>query len=198
MTTSSKQVQTAPTLVAPSPDQQHRQQERRQQERRRRRRTMFDAIAGYSFLGPNLVLLAVFLFLPVIWAFGISLQNTNGFGDGVFVAFENYGRLLADPIFWQSAFNTLLFTVLVVPLSMAAGLGLAVLMNSVLPARGLFRTIIVLPMVISGVATALIGVLIFDQNNGIFNKLLRFAGLGAIPWQSEGAAALMSLVLVSL
>ncbi len=172
--------------------------DRRAPQRPRARRALGNALVGYSFLGPNLILLGLFMVLPIVWAVVISFQSTNGFGDGVFIAFENYARLLADPVFWQSAFNTLLFTALVVPLSMAAGLGLAVLMNSVLPARGVFRTIIVLPMVISGVATALIGVLIFDQNNGILNKLLRSTGLGAIPWQSEGPAALLSVVLVSL
>ncbi len=166
--------------------------------RQRWRRTAADAVTGYSFLAPNLVLLGVFLFFPVVWAIWISLQETDGFGQGTFVAFENYGRLLSDPVFWQSAGNTIVFTVLVVPLSMGIGLALAVLMNSVLPGRALFRTIIVLPMVISGVATALIGVLIFDQNNGIFNKLLRAAGLGEISWQSDGAASMAAVVLVTL
>lgn len=164
----------------------------------RRRRRISDAVAGYSFLAPNLVLLGVFLFVPVAGAFGLSFQETNGFGDGEFVGLENYGRLASDPVFWQSVLNTAVFTAFVVPLAMAIGLGLAVLMNSVLPARGLFRTIIILPMVISGVATALIGVLIFDQNNGILNKLLRVSGLGDIPWQSGGAAALTSVVLVTV
>ncbi len=166
--------------------------------RRRWRATLADSLAGYTFLGPNLLLLGLFLFLPVGWAIGISFQRTNGFGDGTFAGLDNYARLVGDPIFWQSLVNTVLFTAFIVPVSMALGLGLAVLMNSVLPARGLFRTIIILPMVISGVATALIGVLIFDQNNGILNKLLKASGLGAIPWQSGGAAAFVSVVLVTL
>lgn len=163
-----------------------------------RRRRHSDALAGYSFIAPNLLILALFLFIPVGWAVGISLQSTNGFGAGDFVGLDNFARLASDPVFWQSALNTALFTALIVPLSMGLGLGLAVLMNSVLPARGLFRTIIVLPMVISGVATALVGVLIFDQNNGVLNKLLKASGLGAIPWQSGGAAAFASVVLVTL
>lgn len=166
--------------------------------RRRRRRGWRDALTGYSFLLPNLALLGVFLFIPVAWAVAISFQKTNGFGEGAFVGLANYARLFSDPVFWRSAFNTALFTLIIVPLSMALGLGLAVLMNSVLPARRVFRTIIVMPMVISGVATALIGVLMFDQNNGILNKLLKATGLGAIPWQSGGAAAFASVVLVTL
>ena len=163
-----------------------------------RRGRRYETLAGYTFLAPNLVILGLFLFIPVGWAVIISLQSTNGFGSGDFIGLENFARLGRDPIFWQSAFNTALFTAIIVPVSMGLGLGLAVLMNSVLPARGLFRTIIVLPMVISGVATALVGVLIFDQNNGVLNKLLKASGLGAIPWQSGGAAAFASVVLVTL
>ena len=164
----------------------------------RRPRWVRSTLAGYAFLAPSLVLLGLFVFLPLGWAFVISLKQTNGFGDGAFVGLANYGRLLTDPVFWRVTLNTALFTIIVVPVSMALGLGLAMLMNSVLPVRALFRTIIVLPMVISGVATALIGVLIYDQNNGIANKLLRFVGLGAIPWQSSGPGAFASVVLVTL
>ena len=164
----------------------------------RRPRWVRSTLAGYAFLAPSLVLLGLFVFLPLGWAFVISLKQTNGFGDGAFVGLANYGRLLTDPVFWRVTLNTALFTIIVVPVSMALGLGLAILMNSVLPVRALFRTIIVLPMVISGVATALIGVLIYDQNNGIANKLLRVIGLGAIPWQSSGPGAFASVVLVTL
>jgi multiple sugar transport system permease protein len=156
------------------------------------------AFTGYSFLTPNMVLLALFMFLPVGWAFKLSFEQTDGFGKGVFVGLDNYRRLLDDPVFWRSALNTALFTLAIVPTSLAIGLGLAVLMNSVLPTRGLFRTIIVLPMVISGVATALIGVLMFDQNNGILNKLVESIGFGSIDWQSDGTSAFLSVVLVTL
>ncbi len=162
------------------------------------RQAVRDSVTGYLFLGPNILLLGLFLFLPLGWAILLSLQQTNGFGAGEFVGLANYSRLLGDPVFWRSTGNTALFTALVVPISLALGLGLAVLMNSVIPARGLFRTVIVLPMVISGVATALIGVLIFDQNVGIANKLLRALGVGTVPWQSEGVAAFASVVLVTV
>lgn len=163
-----------------------------------RSRRVREAATGYAFLLPSLVLLGLFLFLPLVWALFISFQQTNGFGDGRWVGLDNYRRLLGDPVFWRSTLNTALFTVIVVPVSMALGLGAAVLMNSALPARGLFRTVIVLPMVISGVATALIGVLVFDQNNGIANKLLGAIGFGEVPWQSSGFGAFASVVLVTL
>ena len=101
-------------------------------------------------------------------------------------------------MFWRSTVNTLLFTVIVTPVSMAIGLGIAVLLNSVLPARGVFRSIMIVPMAISGVATALIGVLVFDQDTGILDKLIRSVGLPAVNWQSGGTAAFASVLIVTL
>ncbi len=163
-----------------------------------RRRRPADALAGYGFVAPNVVLLGLFVLLPLVGALVISFQRTNGFGAGTFVGLDNYTRLATDGLFWRSTLNTTLFTVIVTPVAMALGLGIAVLLNSVLPARGVFRSILILPMAISGVATALIGVLIFDENSGILDKLLRFAGFPAVPWQSGGLAAFASVVVVTL
>ncbi len=144
------------------------------------------------------MLLGVFVFLPLAWAVVISLQRTNGFGAGTFVALENYDRLLSDPLFWRSALNTVLFTVIVTPASMVLGLLAALLLNSVLPARGIFRSIFILPMAVSGVATALIGLLIFDENTGVITQALRAARLPTPSWQSGGVPAFASVVLVTL
>ncbi|WP_380168948.1 carbohydrate ABC transporter permease [Jannaschia sp. R86511] len=157
-----------------------------------------EAAAAYSFLAPNLVLLGVFVLVPVLGAAVLSLQRTNGFGVGEWVGAANYTRLATDPLFWRVLLNTALFTVLVTPLSMLLGLGVAVLLNSVLPARGLFRSVMILPMAVSGVATALIGVLVFDENSGVLDKAVRALGLPDVAWQSGGAAAFASVVLVTL
>ena len=145
-----------------------------------------------------MLLLLVFVLVPLGWAAVVSLRQTNGFGAGSFVGLANYGQLFSDPLFWRSTANTVLFTVIVTPASMALGLLIAVLLNSVLPARGLFRSILITPMAISGVATALLGLLLFDENNGVLDKLLLAFGLPAISWQSGSAAAFASVVLVTL
>ncbi len=167
----------------------------------RSRRSRFlrrESLTGYAFVAPNMVLLAVFVLVPLVWAVVISFQQTNGFGAGRFVGLDNYSRLATDPVFWRATANTVLFTVIVTPASMAIGLGIAVLLNSVLPARGLFRSVLILPMAISGVATALIGVLVFDQDTGVLDKLLRSLGLPSVDWQSNGTAAFASVLLVTL
>ncbi len=177
------------TLQPPAPQQQRQTPQRG---------VRGEAIAGYAFLAPQLLLLGIFVFVPLGGAVLLSLQQTNGFGAGVFIGAGNYTRLLTDPVFWRSTFNTALFTAIVTPTSMLLGLGVAVLLNTALPARGVFRSILILPMAISGVATALLGVLMFDQNSGLIDKLLRSVGLPAVPWQSGGVAAFASIVLVTL
>jgi multiple sugar transport system permease protein len=155
-------------------------------------------MTAYAFVAPNMLLLLVFVLVPLGWAVLVSLQQTNGFGAGVFVGWTNYGRLFGDPLFWRSTLNTLLFTVIVTPASMGLGLLIAVLLNSALPARGIFRSILITPMAISGVATALLGLLMFDENNGFLDKLLAAVGLPEVHWQSGSTAAFASVVLVTL
>jgi multiple sugar transport system permease protein len=163
-----------------------------------RRRRSGEALAGYAFIAPNYALLGLFVLVPLVGAAVLSLQRTDGFGDGVFTGPDNYARLATDPLFWRAFGNTVLFTVLVTPLSMGLGLGAAVLLDRALPARGLFRSVLIVPMAVSGVATALIGVLVFDQNSGVADQLLRLVGLPSIDWQSNGVWAFVSVVLVTL
>jgi multiple sugar transport system permease protein len=164
----------------------------------RRAARIKESLVGWGFLGPNLVLMATFLFLPILWALQLSFQETKGFGTPQWVGWDNYVRLITDPVFWQSMWNTIVFTVLTVPIDLAAGLGLAVLLNSVLPARGVFRTVIVLPMVISGVASGMIAMILFYESSGLINKILSALGLSPVAWQSQGVPAMISVVIVAI
>lgn len=166
--------------------------------RRPRPRRRENDLAAYGFVAPNMLLLGVFVLVPLAGALVVSLQRTNGFGAGEFVGGANYARLVSDPLFWRALVNTALFTAIVTPVSMIAGLGIAVLLNTVLPARGLWRSLLILPMSISGVATALIGVLMYDENSGILDKVLRAVGLPAVAWQSGQVPAFASVVLVTI
>lgn len=156
------------------------------------------ALSGYGFLAPTMLLMGVLLFVPIVWSFFLSFTEFQGFRDPEWTGLDNYARLVSDPVFWQSLGNTVVFTALTVPIDMAAGVGLAVLLNSVLPGRGIFRTIIVLPMVISGVASAMISIIIFYQSSGIITKTLQALGLPPIAWQSESLPAMLSLVLTAI
>ena len=112
---------------------------------------------------PNLLLCLVFLFYPLVLAFVISERHQETLGQPYDVGFDNYVTLVRDPVFWEALRNTAVFTLGTVPVGMGLGLAVAVLLNGVLPGRTLYRSIIFLPLVISGVATGVLGSWIFDQ-----------------------------------
>ena len=74
----------------------------------------------------------------------------------------------------------------------------ALLLNGPLPVRGVFRSVLIVPMAVSGVASALIGKLVFDENSGLVNTVLAALGLPGVDWQSGGVPAFASVVLVTL
>jgi multiple sugar transport system permease protein len=155
------------------------------------------AAAGW-FLLPNLALVALFLLLPLVMAFIISTQKLGSLGSGEWLGINNYADLLKDTVFWQTVVNTAVFTLFTVPVGMALGLGLAVLLNGVLPGRTLYRSINFLPLVISGIATGVLGAWMFDQYNGFFNKALAAIGIVGPNWQSSGHWAMTSVILMTI
>jgi multiple sugar transport system permease protein len=165
---------------------------------KRRRRPRWDRSA-FFFLAPSLILAIGFLIVPMVLSFVYSTAKIATLsGKVTWVGFANYAKMFADATFYRSLLNTALFIVLTVPLSMAIGLALAVLMNSVLPGRRVVRTLIYLPLVISGVAVGLIGTFLFNDTIGVFNGLATSLGLPNVGWQSSGAPAFVSLVLITL
>src|SRR6185437_15686383 len=109
------------------------------------------------FLLPNLVLVLVFLLVPLVLSFVISFQKLGSLGSAQYLGINNYIDLLQDGVFWQTLWNTAVFTVFTVPVGMGIGLGIAYLLNSVMPGRAIYRSIIFLPLVISGAATGVMG-----------------------------------------
>ena len=155
--------------------------------------------AGPAFIAPALGLAGVFLLLPLVLAFVFSFAEIAPLsGQITWIGLENYAQMVTDPTFYRSALNTALFTILTVPGGMAIGLAFAVLMNSVLPGRRIVRTVIYLPLVISGVAVGLIGTFLYNETVGVFDQILTTLGLPSVPWQSNGPAAFASVVLITL
>ncbi|RII15625.1 Lactose transport system permease protein LacF [Streptomyces sp. YIM 130001] len=159
---------------------------------------MRESLSAWTMLAPNLSLVTVFLLVPLVMALVLSFQYSTGLTSPSWAGLANYRQLLDDPVFWRTVANTAVFCLATVPIEMAMGLGLALLFNSVMPARPVWRTLVYLPMVISGVATALIGTLMFDENIGLLNKLIGAVGIDSLPWQTDGAAAMGSVILITL
>ncbi len=157
-----------------------------------------EALIAYLLISPNLVVFGVFMLLPLILTFVISLQETSGLGPAEWVGLGNYIELISDGVFWRSLMNTLGYAAVTVPLGLALGLAVAVLLNNSVWLREVMRTIYYLPVVISGVAAGLIAQWMFNENIGVVNQVLGIAGIGPVSWQSSPAWAMASVVLLTL
>jgi len=153
---------------------------------------------AWVMLAPNLLLIGLFLLAPLVWAFALSFQAKRSFGPGSWTGLDNLTRLLGDGVFWRALLNTAVFTVATVPIGIVLGLGLALLLNRALPGRGIFRTIVYLPVVLSTLVVSLVGLLLFDESVGVINGILRGLGLGGASWQTDGGLAMASVAVMTL
>ena len=156
-----------------------------------------EAWAGVVLTSPALLVFTVFMFVPIALTFWYSLHRYSGFGRMRWIGVDNYRNIATDPTFWTALRNTVVFTAISVPLSIALGLGAALLLNRWMPARGLFRALVYLPVVISGVAAGVIFLRLFDPVTGIIDQVLTQAGVPAVNWQGNGAAAMLSVIAVT-
>ena len=153
--------------------------------------------AGLVLASPALLVFVIFMFVPLVLTFWYSLHRFSGFGRMQWLGAENYTTILHDATFWKALLNTVVFTAISVPLGIALGLGSALLLNRAMPARTLFRALFYVPVVISGVASGVIFLRLFDPLIGILNQLLDSVGVPTIDWQASGHAALASIIIVT-
>ncbi len=157
-----------------------------------------EALTGLAFITPNLIVFGLFMFLPLIGVFIDSTKESAGFGPSEYVGLDNYAEMLRDATFWRSLVNTIGYALVSLPLALGAGLGMALLLNRKMPMRGLLRTIYFVPTVISALAAGTVARWMFNENIGVVNKVLGSLGIGAVDWQSNGAAAAIAVVSVTL
>ncbi|MDR2792417.1 MAG: sugar ABC transporter permease [Treponema sp.] len=131
-----------------------------------------DAFVAYSFIAPNFIGFAVFTLIPLLFALCLSFLNWDGANPIQAAGLGNFIRLFTDPIFWRAMWNTILYTVGVVPLTLICALFLAILLNQKLKGRNFFRTVSFFPYVASLVAVAAVWNFIFSPTFGPVNNLL--------------------------
>jgi multiple sugar transport system permease protein len=163
-----------------------------------------EAVAGWLFITPMLVILGLFLVLPVIMAAWVSVSDWGGrgspFASGVgFVGAQNYRSLvagggLATKDFGTAIRNNAWYVVLVVPIQTAVSLFLAVMVNrKVLRGRGFFRTAFYFPSVTSSVAITVLWLFLFSAT-GAVNKVLSYLGAAGPNWFNDPRGVLHVLL----
>jgi multiple sugar transport system permease protein len=160
-----------------------------------RQREMIDA---YVCLSPWLIGLVVFTLGPFLFSFGISFFRWNMIRPPTFVGIANFAELLRDDFFWYATKATFYYTVLAVPTNLIGGLVVALFMNLKLRGISIYRTLFYSPAVVSGVATAMLWLWMFDTDLGLINQMLQLIGIRGPSWLGDKHWAIPSLVLVNL
>jgi multiple sugar transport system permease protein len=156
------------------------------------------------FLGPAMLAIGVFFFLPVIAAFVLSFTDFDiyalgSFSYARFVGLKNYAQLLTDPLFWKAFRNTLEFLLVGGPLSIGVSLGAALMIQSKLVRwKGFFRTAYFSPVVTTLVAVAVVWRFVYHPRFGILNYLLSFAGISGVDWLGDQHWAMPAIILMAV
>jgi multiple sugar transport system permease protein len=165
----------------------------------RRRQTL----AAWLFALPFLALFLVFWAGPVVASLTMSFTDLtsrdlrNPLAVDL-VGLENYTRLLSDERFLRSAFNTLYFVVVGIPLTMVLALAVAVALNSgVRRLRTLFRVGFYTPVVTSIVAVAVVWRFLLQPDNGLLNQVLGRVGIDGPNWLQSTTWAMPSLIAMA-
>jgi multiple sugar transport system permease protein len=152
----------------------------------------------YLFVSPWVLGFLLLTVVPLGYAFGMSLTNFDGSSPRWrWVGIRNYTELFGDSEAWHALLRTIAYTAIAVPLSVAAALGLAVLLNRRLKALGLWRTIFFLPSVVPVVAMAIMWKLVLNRDAGIANALLHVVGIKPIAWLID-PMAFYALIILTL
>jgi multiple sugar transport system permease protein len=155
---------------------------------------------AYLFLTPGLIHFAVFTLFAVLFALYISFHEWNILeSDKPFVGLDNYTRLFGDRYFRQAVWNTAQFLI-GVPLCMAVALGIALLLNTKVKGRAIFRTMFYIPVITPLVVSAIIWKWVYQGDYGLLNYyLLKFGIINEkIPWLTDPDMALPSLILMGI
>ena len=165
---------------------------------------MSERRAAWLFAAPALIVIGGFFFVPVLAAFALSLTDFDLYAladlrNLRFVGLHNYLDILQTPLFWKSLLNTLYFVGVGVPLSIAASLGAALLLDSKLARwKGFFRTALFAPGVTTIVAVAVIWRYLLHTRYGLINYTLAHFGIAPIDWLGDPHWSMPAIILVAV
>ena len=161
------------------------------------RRSLSD-LMPFLLLAPAVITLLALTIYPFLYSIYISFFQFRGGRPVEFIGVDNYIRLFNDGEFWNSIQVCRLYTVFAVTAELILGTALALFFTSDLPLRGLWRSLMIVPMMLTPVVIGVIWRLMYDPNFGIIAFLMRSVGLAPIEWLSKSNWAFVAVVLVDV
>lgn len=160
-----------------------------------------EARAGWGMSAPALTAIVIFFVIPALASLVLSFTDFDIYAladlsNLRFVGFENYQRLIENPLFWKAMGNTLWFVVLGVPFVVGLSLFAAMLVNSRwLKWRPVWRVALFAPYVTTLVATAVVWRYLLHTRYGLVNYLLSLFGIAPIDWLGDPHASLPAILI---
>ena len=152
---------------------------------------------GFLLSMPYMAHLSLFFVYPVVFSIVLVFHRWDVVTPMEFVGFKNFIRILSDEVFLQSLINTGVFLLLHIPLQIVLALFFAVQLNEKIIARGLFRTIYFLPVVVSGVVVTILFQQLFSFETGLINQFLFAVGIDQVPWLVSEKWAMPSIAFMA-
>lgn len=164
-----------------------------------RNKSIREALVGYSFMAPTIVIMTIFLLLPIGYAIFLSFNKVRILGElsYQFIGLRNFLRIAEDERVCIALKNTAEYVVFVVPIQTILALVLALVLNSKIKGKKWFRVIFFLPTVTSSAVLTLIFMWIYNSN-GLLNNFLASLGLPTYNWIGDPAVALKSIMLMNI
>jgi multiple sugar transport system permease protein len=159
-------------------------------------------LVGYCYLVPAALCMLATVVVPIVLAIKMSLYNDVLYKpqDYQFIGLGNYVRLVQDPLFWLTLWNSVVWVFGSVVLQFVAGFAAALLLHQAFRGRALVRTLTLLPWIIPGVVVGLIWQWLYQPNYGVINDLLLRAGLmqERVAWLSSPDLAMGAVVFTNV
>lgn len=157
-----------------------------------------DSRYAWVMLLPNIVGFLMFMLIPVVATFVLSFMQYDMLTPAKFVGFKNYIDMFHDSIVWQVTGNTILYTILTVPVGMCVSLILAVMLDQKIAFRRFYRAAFFLPAITSMVVVAIVWQWIYNPDYGILNYFLSIFGIQGPKWLLDTKTALISIAIVGI
>ncbi|QHT59184.1 sugar ABC transporter permease [Paenibacillus lycopersici] len=155
-------------------------------------------VAFYSMISPWFIMFLVFGLYPMVY--GLYLSFTNFYGFNIkklkWMGMQNYHKVFTDSDAMYSLGRTMYVTIINVPLGLAIGLGLAMLLNKQVRGVGVYRTAFYLPSIVPAIASVLMWKFMFSSNGGVLNGILNLVGLDSVNWLGYDYATTSLLIML--
>ena len=158
-----------------------------------------ESVFSWLLMAVPLLFLASLVGYPFVYGMLLSLQDRPVAQTGTFVGFQNFVTNFHDPVFWQVAINTFIYTGVATLLKMVGGLGLALAMNQHFRMKNLVRALLLLPFIVPTVLSTVAWMWMLDPAFSVVNRLLVALGWPkpGPSWLGDPTLAMISIIIIN-